>query len=81
MTAWSATTSRPRTTWPRSPASTTSSSALFDGRVGYRSLRATPPEAADNPRGVDVVGLDPVELTLVFGQIAPVRRRRARTPA
>ena len=44
---------------------------LFGGRVGYRSLRSTAPEAADNPRDVDVAVLDPVELTLVFGQIAP----------
>jgi hypothetical protein len=44
---------------------------LLGGRVGYRSLRAAPPADADNPRGVDVVELDPVELTLVFGQIAP----------
>jgi hypothetical protein len=44
---------------------------VFGGRVGYRSLQATSPSAEDNPRSVDVVELDPVELTLVFGQIAP----------
>jgi hypothetical protein len=44
---------------------------LLGGRVGYRSLQATEPAAADNRRRVDVVELDPVELTLVFGQIAP----------
>jgi len=49
--------------------------SLFDrltgGRVGYRSLRTVAPTAEENPRGVDVVELDPVELVLVFGQIAP----------
>jgi hypothetical protein len=44
---------------------------LWGGRVGYRSLRATAPAAVDNPRGVDVVELDTIELILVFGQIAP----------
>jgi hypothetical protein len=44
---------------------------LLGGRVGYRSLQATAPDAADNPRGVDVVELDTIELILVFGQIAP----------
>lgn len=44
---------------------------LLGGRVGYRSLQATTPDAADNPRGVDVATLDPIELILVFGQIAP----------
>jgi hypothetical protein len=44
---------------------------LTQGRVGYRSLRAVAPSPADNPRQVDVVELDPVELVLVFGQVAP----------
>jgi hypothetical protein len=44
---------------------------LYGGRIGYRSLQAVPIDAEDNPRGVDVVELDPVELVLVFGQIAP----------
>jgi hypothetical protein len=44
---------------------------LLGGPVGYRSLRATTPDTADNPRGVDVVTLDATELILVFGQIAP----------
>lgn len=44
---------------------------LTGGRVGYRSLRAESPSPEENPRGVDVVELDPVELVLVFGQVAP----------
>lgn len=44
---------------------------LVAGTVGYRSLRTTPPDPDDNPRGADVVVLDAAELSLVFGQIAP----------
>ena len=41
------------------------------GAVGHRDLRVAPVAAEANPRGVDVVLLDPAELALVFGQIAP----------
>ena len=41
------------------------------GPVGHRDLRVEPVAADTNPRGVDVVLLDPAELALVFGQIAP----------
>ena len=55
------------------------------GGSATASLRSTAPiAAADNPRGVDVAALDPVELTLVFGQIAPAAvpapERRADVP-
>ncbi len=45
---------------------------LIAGRVGVRALRTTPVAADQNPRGVDVCLLDPAEVILVFGQIAPV---------
>jgi hypothetical protein len=44
---------------------------LLAGPVGYRSLRTNETPAEDNPRDVDVVTLDPAELILVFGQVAP----------
>jgi hypothetical protein len=44
---------------------------VLAGRVGMRSLRTAPVPAAQNPRGVDVTQLDPAEVLLVFGQIAP----------
>lgn len=44
---------------------------LIAGRVGARALRTAPVPAAQNPRGVDVTLLDPAEVLLVFGQIAP----------
>lgn len=44
---------------------------LASGPVGDRGLRVRPVDEGTNPRGVDVVLLDQVELALVFGQIAP----------
>jgi hypothetical protein len=44
---------------------------LVAGRVGERALRTAAVQAAQNPRGVDVTLLDPAEVVLVFGQIAP----------
>ena len=44
---------------------------LVAGPVGYRSLLTNETPAEDNPSGADVVALDPAELVLVFGQIAP----------
>jgi hypothetical protein len=44
---------------------------LLAGRIGERALRTAPVPAAQNPRGVDVTVLDPAEVLLVFGQIAP----------
>ena len=45
--------------------------ALAAGSVGERGLRTVAVDAAQNPGGVDVVLLDPSELALLFGQIAP----------
>ena len=44
---------------------------LIAGRVGARPLRTSPVPADLNPRNVDVSLLDPAEVLLVFGQIAP----------
>ena len=64
---------RERTPVRRRPsaASTTSSDACSAGGSGTGRCGRRRRPTADNPRGVDVVELDPVELTLVFGQIAP----------
>jgi hypothetical protein len=44
---------------------------LVAGRVGARSLRPAAVPEALNPRGVDATLLDPAEVLLVFGQVAP----------
>jgi hypothetical protein len=44
---------------------------LIAGRVGTRALRTSPVPAEQNRRNVDVSLLDPAEVLLVFGQIAP----------
>jgi hypothetical protein len=44
---------------------------LIGGRVGARALRTSPVPADRNGRNVDVALLDPAEVLLVFGQIAP----------
>jgi hypothetical protein len=78
--ATSTSTSRPSAS---APATTTAGTApagstvaalfgdLIAGRVGERALRTAPVPAAQNPRGVDVTLLDPAEVLLVFGQVAP----------
>jgi hypothetical protein len=44
---------------------------VFTGPAGQRDLRVEPVGADANPGDLDVVLLDPAELALVFGQIAP----------
>jgi hypothetical protein len=44
---------------------------LIAGRVGTRALRTSPVPADQNGRSVDAALLDPAEVVLVFGQIAP----------
>ncbi len=44
---------------------------ILAGRVGERALRSHPVSADQNPRDVDVSVLDPAELALVFGEVAP----------
>jgi hypothetical protein len=44
---------------------------LAAGPVGARGLRSRPPDDDTNPRRVDAALLDPAELALVFGQVAP----------
>jgi hypothetical protein len=44
---------------------------LIAGRVGARALRTSPVPPEQNGRNVDVCLLDPAEVLLVFGQIAP----------
>jgi hypothetical protein len=44
---------------------------LIAGRVGTRALRTSPVPPEQNGRNVDVSLLDPAEVLLVFGQIAP----------
>jgi hypothetical protein len=46
---------------------------LFAGQVGWRGLSYDLPDAAQNPRNVDVLVPDRAEMLLVFGQIAPAR--------
>lgn len=46
---------------------------LAAGSVGVRSPRFSVPSRAENPRQVDAVLLDPAELALIFGQVAPAR--------
>jgi hypothetical protein len=70
----SATTAVPATTVAAAPAPGTIDGLLAQvlaGPAGHRDLRVEPVAADTNPRGVDVVLLDPAELALVFGQIAP----------
>jgi hypothetical protein len=72
-------TSVPPASAPTTTATTTSANPtvatlfgdLIAGRVGERALRTAAVPAAQNPRGVDVTLLDPAEVLLVFGQIAP----------
>ncbi|MET0143342.1 MAG: hypothetical protein ABW328_00930 [Ilumatobacteraceae bacterium] len=61
------------TSAPDSPTVAEVLAAVAGGPTGHRPLRTIPIDAAANPRGVDVVRLDPAELALVFGQIAPGR--------
>jgi hypothetical protein len=75
-------TSAPATSAPATSAPTTAAptpegtidglfAQLLAGAVGQRDLRVDPVATDTNPGDVDVVLLDPAELALVFGQIAP----------
>ncbi|MET0324087.1 MAG: hypothetical protein ABW219_02605 [Ilumatobacteraceae bacterium] len=63
----------PATTVPAASSGTIEArlAQLAAGPVGHRDLRVEPVAPDANPRGVDVVLLDPAELALVFGQVAP----------
>jgi hypothetical protein len=71
-------TSAPAATEPTDPSASAADGSLdailvdlAAGPVGARGLRSRPPNEGTNPRRADVVLLDPAELALVFGQIAP----------